>query len=78
MESLTTIVKNTSAKLTYVCEGKVHYQIATTSHTYQLTLNSQSDEWKSTYLLPEFKSITLMRWIRRGIEHNDGSFIVVK
>ena len=31
------------------------------------------DEFKTTYLELEFKSITLMRWIRKGIEN--GTFI---
>ena len=38
----------------------------------------QVKEWETTYLVPEFKSITLMRWIRMGIESGDGSFILLR
>lgn len=76
MESLTTIVKGTIAKLTHVCHGKVYYQIKTEEHEYQLEIDSMSDEFETTYLFTEFKSITLMRWIREGIK--DGTFIQLK
>lgn len=73
MENLAVIVKGTTAKLTHVCYGKVYYQIDTENHKYQLEINSMEEEFKTTYLEPEFKAITLMRWIRKGIE--DGTFI---
>jgi hypothetical protein len=75
MENLKSIVKGTYAKLVHVCNGKVVYQIQTTDHLYQLEIDSTVKEWETTYLLPEFKSITLMRWIRLGMEREDGSFI---
>ena len=75
MENLTTIVKGTTAKLTHICYGKVYYQIDTLNHKYQLEINSMDEEFKTTYLFPEFKAITLMRWIRKGIEN--GSFIEI-
>ena len=75
MESLINIVKGTTARLVHVCKGKVVYQIETNSHLYQLEINSMEQEWETTYLTPEFKAITLMRWIRQGIENGDGSFI---
>lgn len=78
MENIKNIVKGTKATLTHVCEGKVYYQIQTEHHLYQLELNSIDDDWKATYLLPEFKSISLMRWIRKGLENNDESFIMLK
>ncbi|MFC2138292.1 hypothetical protein ACFLTE_08965 [Bacteroidota bacterium] len=78
METLKNIVKNTAANLSHVCEGKVYYQIQTSNHIYQLELNSNDDEWKTTYLIPEFKAITLLRWIRRGLENDDGTFILLK
>lgn len=73
MESLTKIVKGTTAKLTHVCYGKVYYEIDTGEHKYQLEINSMDDEFKTTYLESEFKAITLMRWIREGIDN--GTFI---
>ena len=78
MEELINIVKGTTAKLVHVCNGKVVYQIQTTNHLYQLELNSNDKEWEYTYLLPEYKSITLMRWIRLGTEKDDGTFIILK
>jgi len=64
--------------MVHVCMGKVIYQIRTNEHLYQLELDSNEQEWDSTYLLPSFKSITLMRWIRKGIESDDGTFIKLK
>jgi hypothetical protein len=78
MEKLTTIVKGTMAQLVHVCNGKVIYQIQTTHHLYQLEVDSTEREWENTYLVPSFKSITLMRWIRKGLENNDGTFIKLK
>ena len=75
MEDLKTIVKGTTAKLTHVCYGKVYYEIQTENHKYQLEINSMEDEFKTTYLEPEFKAITLMRWIRKGIK--DETFIMI-
>ena len=66
------------ARMVHVCNGKVIYQIESGAHLYQLEIDSTEQEWEYTYLLPSFKAITLMRWIRKGIEHNDGSFIKLK
>lgn len=70
MENLKAIVKGTKAKLSFVCAGKVYYQIETENHLYQLEINSTDDELKTTYLEKEYKAITLMRWIRKGMENN--------
>ncbi|MFH0757651.1 MAG: hypothetical protein V2B15_10215 [Bacteroidota bacterium] len=78
MENLTSIVKGTRAHLVHVCNGKVIYQINTANHLYQLELDSTQREWENTYLVPSFKTITLMRWIRKGIETGDGTFIKLK
>ena len=75
MESLISIVRGTMAHLVHVCNGKVIYQIRTAAHLYQLEIDSTEKEWETTYLVPSFKSITLMRWIRKGMEQEDGSFI---
>jgi hypothetical protein len=79
--SLKEIVKENDAILTYVCEGKVYYEITVytiekPSAVYQLEIDSTTDEWKATYLYPRFKAITLMRWIRKGIEN--GKLIQIK
>lgn len=78
MEKLTNIVKGTMANLVHVCNGRVIYQISSGDHLYQLEINSNEKEWESTYLTPSFKSITLMRWIRKGLEQNDGTFIKLR
>lgn len=76
MERLTTIVKGTTAKISHVCRGKVYYTIATQEHIYQLEIDSLAKEQDITYLLPEFKAITLMRWISEGIIND--KFILLK
>lgn len=78
MESIKDIVKGTTAKLSHFCEGKAYYFIETEKHLYQLTLNSLSKDWKATNLFPEFKTIRLMRWIRKSIEAKDDNFIMLK
>ena len=78
MENLKSIVKGTIATLSHVCGGKVFYQIKTAGHLYQLEIDSNEKEWETTYLFPEFKSITLMRWIRKGILEDNGKFIQLK
>ena len=78
MEKLTSIVRGTTANMVHVCNGKVIYQIETGNHLYQLEVDSTQQEWKTTYLLPSFKSITLMRWIRKGLENKDGTFIQLR
>jgi hypothetical protein len=76
MEDLKTIIKGTKAEFSFACYGKVYYRIQTENHLYQLEINSMDDEFKTTYLEPEFKAITLMRWIRKGIE--EGTLIQLK
>jgi hypothetical protein len=78
MEDLKTIVQGTTAKIISVYNGKVTYSIQTELHTYYLEIDSCDEEWKATSLDSEIKSITLMRWIRKGIKNQDGTFIMVK
>jgi hypothetical protein len=78
MEKLTRIVKGTTAHLVHVCNGKVIYQIPSGKNLYQLEINSTEKEWENTYLTPTFKAISLMRWIRKGLEQKDGTFIKLK
>jgi hypothetical protein len=67
--TLTQIVKNTKAVLSHICDAKAYYIIEVDSSKYQLEIDLNNAEWKGTYLTPEFKAITLMRWIRKGIEN---------
>lgn len=70
MENLKTIVKGTKATLSFACAGKVYYHTETENHLYQLEISSIDDELNTTYLEKVYKAITLMRWIRKGIENN--------
>ena len=63
------IVSGTEAVLSHICEGNVFYIIYVDETKYQLEINTNEDEWKATYLYPQMKAITLMRWIRKGIDN---------
>lgn len=77
--TLKEIVKDHNiAKMTYVCQGWVYYEIIVNDSIYQLRIDSKQEEWKYTYLLPAYYAITLMRWIRKGIENDDETFIQIK
>jgi len=74
--TLTEIVKGTTAKLTHVCNGLVYYSIDVDGTLYQLEINSMDRaDWANIYIYPEYKAITLMRWIRDSINKDDGKFI---
>lgn len=64
--------------MVHVCNGKVIYHIETFNHLYQLEIDSTGQEWETTYLLPSFKAIILMRWIRLGLDNEDGTFIKLR
>ena len=66
------------ANMVHVCNGKVIYHIETRNHLYQLEVDSTQQEWETTYLLPSFKAVTLMRWIRLGLDKEDGTFIKLR
>lgn len=74
--SLIQIVKGTDAIFTHVCNGIVYYKIDVEDSTYQIGINSTEEEWKTTFLEPKFKAITLMRWIRKSIK--DETLICLK
>lgn len=77
MESVKTIVKGTTANLSHICNGKVYFRIQTKDHLYQLEIDCMNEEWKNVYINLEYKSILLMRWINRGIEQKDETFIML-
>jgi len=77
METLTQIVKGSTAKLSHVCNGKVYFRIDNKDHTYQLEIDSMDSEWKDIYIQPSYATITLMRWIRKGLENGD-TFVELK
>jgi hypothetical protein len=63
----------TIAKLSYICNGKVYYEIDVNGTGYQLELNSTDEDWRNEHMQLEYKAIALMRWIRKSI--NDESLI---
>jgi hypothetical protein len=67
--TLKQIVNGNEATFSYACAGKVYYEIKVEDSIYQLEIDALEDEWKTTYLLPKFKAITLMRWIRSGMDN---------
>ncbi len=84
--SIKEIVKGNAANLVHICEGIVLFKIEvpniSTSDEYDLKdsiylleINSTDDDWKSTFILPAIPAIQLMRWIRKGIDNDDGSFM---
>lgn len=58
------IVKDNTATLDYVCEGKVYFNIEVENSIYRLEIDSLESDWKGVYINKEYKAITLMRWIR--------------
>ena len=77
MEKLSEIIKH-KAILSHVCEGKVYFIIDTGASRYQLEIDSMDRDWKAVYIEKEYKAVTLMRWIRAGIEKGDDTFLKVK
>lgn len=73
--TLTQIVKNTDAKLSHVCNGKAYFRINLDGTLYQLELDSLDADWKDNYIQPEYRTITLMRWIRESIDNHTDAFI---
>jgi len=76
--TLKEIVQNDNiAVLDYVCNGIVYYNITVDDTIYQLELDTTDDvEFKNVYFTPTYKTIHLMRWIRKSI--NDDKLIIIK
>jgi len=73
--TLKEIVKGTSANLSHIRGGIAYYIIVVKNSSYLLGINLNDDEWLTTDLYPAYKAITLMRWIKKGIDNNDNTFI---
>jgi hypothetical protein len=56
------IVKDNTAKLDYVCEGILYFNIEVEDSVYRLEINSLEDDWKGVYIQSVYK---IMRWIRK-------------
>jgi hypothetical protein len=70
MKTLKELVTNTTAKLSYICAGILYYEIAIDNECYQFPINSLEIGNDKEYWQPEYKAITLMRWIRQAIKEN--------
>lgn len=70
MIQLKDLIVDKEAVFSHCCQGVCYYTIKASDATYQFEIDSNSAEWKTTYLLPKFKAITLMRWIRKNIEND--------
>jgi len=58
-------------EMSYVCNGVVYYYITVDKTIYQLELDTKDEvEFKDVYFTPTFKTLSLMRWIRKAIENN--------
>ena len=72
MVTLKDAVKGTTANLKYVCAGVLYYTIFIKSETgdgeYQFPVDmNDKEDVGSTYFYPEYKAITLMRYIRKAM-----------
>ena len=72
--TLTQIVKGNIANLSHIRGGVAYYSIKVEDSLYQLDIDVTTEEWKTTDLYPTYGAITLMRWIRKAIELDNGSF----
>jgi hypothetical protein len=61
------LVKDRTAKLSYLCNGEAYFII---DSKWQFPIDTTTEEWNNCFLYPEYKAITLMRWIRKAMENN--------
>jgi hypothetical protein len=67
--TLKEIVKGTTARLSYVCNGIATYIITVEGTLYQLEIDSSDKtEFENVFFYPEMKAISLMRWIRKYMD----------
>ena len=66
------VVKDTTAKFAYACDGKIYYQIEKDNNNYIFPINLENREDVGlTRFEPEYKAITLMRYVRKAIDSGD-------
>ncbi|MEG1008281.1 MAG: hypothetical protein RSF67_00390 [Clostridia bacterium] len=66
------IIKDNTAIFSHACAGVLYYKIETPEYTYQfpIDMNNKEDVGTATFV-SEYKAITLMRYVRKGIESGD-------
>lgn len=68
--TLIEIVKDNTAKISYICNGVIYFTVDVSGTSYQFPIDgNDTSEWRDIYIYPEYKAITLMRWIRKAIEN---------
>ena len=66
------VVKDATAKFAYACDGKIYYQIDNNGNSYIFPINLENKEDVGlTRFEPEYKAITLMRYVRKAIDSGD-------
>ena len=69
MITLKEAVKGTTANFSYACAGVLYYTINVGTDKYQFPIDmNNKEDVGSTYFFPEYKGITLMRYIRKAME----------
>jgi len=69
MTDLKTIVKDTKSKFVFAIAGVLYYQVFTPDGTYQFPIDmNNKDDVGTTTFITEYRSITLMRYIRKAMD----------
>lgn len=69
MITLKEAVKNTVANFSYACSGILYYVVQVGEGRYQFPIDmNNKEDVGATYFFPEYKGITLMRYIRKAME----------
>lgn len=75
--TLKEIVKDTTSKFSHAIAGVLYYVVEVGDRKYQFPIDmNDRDDVGTTTFVSEYKSITLMRYIRKAIEKDD--FIKIK
>ena len=69
------IVKGNVANIDHVHRARVFFSIYVEDTKYLLEIDTMEDDWKTTFIMPSMKAVTLMRWIRKGHEKQDSTLI---
>ena len=77
MLSIKEIVKDTVSIFSYACAGVLYYTVTVGEDTYQFPVDmNDRDDVGTTAFVAEYKTITLMRYVRKALE--SGDFIKIR
>lgn len=69
---LKTLIKDTESKFVFAIAGVLYYQVWTSEGIYQFPIDmNNKDDVGTTTFLAEYKSITLMRYIRKAMDNEN-------